>query len=342
MHKQNIEKSILFLISFLIASSWTFSNVVVFDVQLNHALSIVSALLSVFLIKVKHVIIMLGIGFAIFISTIVNAVNQEYFVTYVYKMLTFTPLVIVSSLMPVFDIYRSVKYSFIFSVIVSVGFYLLTPPAPKFIIYHGVIPRYAGLSIEPASFALAGLVVYLLYLMTSTKVTTRDSLLSYVPSIVSVSSVILINVLVNVLLRAKNNVRLLFYLIMSFVVVMILFKYTRVDASVSARLTQYINNLSQYEWVFFGSGFYLNESAKSLPGLFRIPMELGVIFSVLMLLLILKTVICEKIYRAPYLLVGISLPLITEAYGGALLWMFLGIAVLNKDMEFVTRKRRLI
>ena len=319
-----------YLIAFFIASSYTFSNVKVLSVDLNNIFAVITFLISLFILDYRSIIGTIFISLIIFFSTLNSVFHLEYWVTFIYKMLTTYPILILVNGRCYKQAYTAALHSFIISNVIAIAYLIINQGTQhKFIIYFDVIPRYAALAKEPVSFAFFSLGVYILYFFIDNKFNLKRTLFWYIPILFAVSGMIVVKVLADVLWKFKKAI---YYYWIILIVPLSLVGYllwvnTRISASLTVRVAQYFRILESIDFVFFGSGFYLAKGfIAGLPGLFRVYFELGIIFCLCLAVVVIFNVYARQLWKYPILLLAILLPFLTEAYGAQFVWMIFGFA----------------
>jgi hypothetical protein len=320
-----------FVIAFLLCSAVMFSNVKFSDeISISYFFTIASIILSFLVCKKSDFKYLLIIAILILISTMVNFLSTTVMVLYVYKILSIFPVIVLARHGRIDHIYKGALSSFLLSIILAILLIVLGYSHHKFIVYMDVMPRFAALAIEPVSFALAGLVVYFLYLFAHREHRKKYILLYYLPMITSVSSIILLKILTDALMKLNLKKIILFL-----VPIVFIYMFTRASDSIEMRLFLYGNILKDMQLIFFGSGFYQTSGSNGLPGLLRIYYELGLIFFLWTVMLFLYRIINQKLFLNPFLIIGMILPLIVEAYGAPFYWIITFLIVFRKKKKFI-------
>jgi hypothetical protein len=323
------------IISFLLCSAVMFSNVKFFnETSISYIFTISSILFSFLICKKSDFKYLFIIAMLILISTIINFFSYTVIVLYVYKLLSIFPVIVLARHGNIIHIYKGALFGFLSSTILAILLIVLGYSYHKFIIYMGVIPRFAALAIEPVSFALAGLVIFFLYLFAHKKQSKGYSLMYYFPMIVSVSSVTILKILVDAF-RALNLKKILFFVMLAVFV----FIFTRASDSIEMRLFLYGNILKDMPLIFFGSGFYQVTESAGLPGILRIYYELGFVFLLWISMLFLYRIINQKLILNPFLMIGMVIPLIIEAYGAPFYWIIPMLVIFRTRKELLNRSR---
>lgn len=334
MTKSLLSDRLLYLLAFCVASAWFFSNSGRDSFSVGNAITIFSIILSLFLVRVADIMVLFVMSVVIFISSIAGATSADYFINLFYKIFSFLPVVILVKRASVDIIYTAVLYSFLSSTFVAIVLLMLGYAAPKFIIYDDFIPRFAALAIEPVSYALGTVVLFIFYLILHRSASLFVSTLFYMPVVVAVSGVVLIKVVIDFLNRIKFK-----YILLSgplvFFIIWLLFNETRAGESIDMRLYLYSEILKTTDNAFWGSGFYVHEGAKGLPGVARIFYELGSVFLFVLIVYYSLLIIKFRLYRWPFLFAGMAIPFITEAYGAPLLWL-VSMYCLHRGREYLS------
>lgn len=319
-----------------------FSNVRLLGLDLNNILTIITFLLSLFVIDYKAVVITLFIGLVILMSTLNNVFNLDYWVTFTYKILTTYPIILLVKRKSYLAAYSGCLHSFILSNILAILYLIINRGTThKFILYFDVIPRYAALAKEPVSFALFALGIYILGFFVNDRFSLRKSIIWTIPILFAVSGVIVFKFLADILWKFKK--RLYYYWILLLLPVSVLFfilwTNTRISDSFTVRMAQYFKILDGTDFIFFGSGFYQAKGfIAGLPGLFRVYFELGLLFYTVLFLVIIYQIYARHLWREPLLLLAIFFPFLTEAYGAQYVWMIFGFALTYQKMDSLNIK----
>lgn len=256
----------------------------------------------------------------ILLSSIGGILEPEYLTNFFYKIFSFLPVIILVRRATIQTIYSAVLGSFLLSTTIAIVLLVIGYSSPKFIIYDDVIPRFAGLSIEPVSYALGSVVVYIFLILRSRSASLKISAIFYLPIIAAVSGVVLIKIAIDFLEKAKFK-NLIFLMLLAVLATPLLLNETRVGDSIATRLYGYTEILKKLDASFLGTGFYSNEDVKGLPGILRVYFELGPGFLFCLFFFYLGLIVKFRLYRWPFLFMGMALPFLTEAYGTPLLWL---------------------
>lgn len=334
MPKNLLLDRLMYSLAFCVSSAWFFSNLGKDSFSVGNAITILSIILSLFLARAGDIIVLFVMSVVIFISSIAGVLSSEYFINFSYKILSFLPVVILVKRASINIVYSAVLHSFLLSTLVAILLLIFGYSGPKFIIYDDVIPRFAALAIEPVSYALGTVVLFIFFLIRYRRASLFDFILFYAPIMVAVSGVVLIKFAIDILIKFKFK-----YILLSgpfiFFVVLLLLNETRAGESIDMRLFLYGEILKTTDNSFWGSGFYSHDGAKGLPGIARIFFELGLIFFCILVFYYSLLIIKFRLYRWPFLLVGIAIPFITEAYGAPLLWL-VSMYCLHRGREYLS------
>ena len=342
MTKTLLSDRLMYLLAFCVSSAWFFSNLGkdsfsvgnTITISVGNTITIFSITLALFLVRAADIIFLFIMSLVILISSIAGALSSGYFINFSYKILSFLPVVILVKRASIDIVYAAVLHSFLLSTLVALLLLMLGYSAPKFIIYNDVIPRFAALAIEPVSYALGTVVLFIFFLIRHRGASLFVSILFYTPIIAAVSGVVLIKVAIDFLSRIRFK-----HILLSgpfvFFVILLLLNETRAGESIDMRLFLYGEILKTTDNSFLGSGFYAHDGAKGLPGIARIFYELGFIFLCILAFYYSIFIIKFRLFRWPFLFVGIAIPFITEAYGAPLLWL-VSMYCLHRGREYLS------
>lgn len=318
----------MYLLAFLVSSAYLFSNAGKDAFAAGNVVSIASILVCIFLLRTIDLLILIILVALIFLSTVTGAAVPGYWVGFTYKILTFLPVIVLIRGASVEIIYRAIFASFLISTLAALTLLAFGFDDTRFIIYQDVIPRFAGLAIEPSSYAIGGLCVFIFYVLRYRSVSFWKILVFYLPMLSAVSGVVLLKIVVDALIKTKVKY-LLVSASMFIPMFFILYAKTRAGDSIEVRLMLYRDILENQTANWFGTGFYMHEGAKGLPGLFRIYFELGPLLLIVMITFYLLIIVKHRLLQWSFLLVGITLPFLQEAYGSPLLWLVSGFCLLR-------------
>lgn len=336
-----------YLIAFFIASSYTFSNVKVLSADSNNIFAVLTFLISLFIFDFKSIIGTIFISLVIFFSTLISVFDMDYWVIFIYKMLTTYPILILVNGRCYKQAYNGALHSFITSNVIAIAYLIINQGTQnKFIIYFDVIPRYAALAKEPVSFAFFTLGIYILYFFVNTKYSLKRAFFWYIPIVVAVSSIIVVKLLADVLWKFKKTIYYYWIILIAPLSILgyLLWVNTRISESLTVRVAQYLSILDGVDLVFFGSGFYMTKgsSLNAIPGLFRIYFELGMIFCICLVVLIIFNIYARQLWKHPVLLLAIMFPFLTEAWGAQFVWLIFGFALTyHKRIKFAENVKSL-
>ncbi len=317
-------KKIYYVLSFLVASALFLSNIEGGSaetslVSVHNYITILSGICAVPLIRTKEFTYIAATTIVIVLGTIPNAIDVNYWINLTYKILGFLPVVVLAIRCPPNVIYKSSLFVFLSSTLIALILLAFGMDNPRYILYPDDIPRFAGLVIEPGGYALGAIAIYFFRFLAKLPPSRKFEVISYIPILVSGSSSIILRLLAD-FLRLKRLTQILSVLFLMLAIYYI-FENTRVGISIGARFNQYMEFLNNYPFDIFGSGVYLVEQAKEVLGIVRIFVELGTIFSILLLLILFITAARLILKNNTFLIVGLILPLVQEAYLAAFLWL---------------------
>lgn len=328
---------IVYTITFCITSAVMYSNVkLAMGISLGHVFTFVSIIFAVLIARKSDVKYLVIITLVLIVSVLYNLDSYMVWFTSVYKLLTVLPLIVVARRASLSTIYNSAMASFLTSTTLALILILAGFSYHKFIIYYDVIPRFAALAIEPVSYAFSALILYFLHIFSHNQLSLRNTILFYIPMVVAVSTVIVVKVMVDIL-RKISILRGVVVFVPGLVIIVLLYLYTRAGDSIDMRLFLYAEQLKGFSPSFFGTGFYLDETAAGLPGIFRINIELGQIFFLFFIYNICLVVIRKNLLSHPILLIALILPVLTEAYGAPLFWLPFFLVTFRSQRELLGR-----
>lgn len=317
-------KKIYYILSSLVASAFFMSNIEggsaeTSSVSVHNYITILSGLCAVPLIRTKEFIYIAVTTIVVVLSTIVNAVDLSYWINLTYKILSFLPVVVLALRCSSNVIYQSSLIVFLSSTLIALVLLALGMDNARFILYPDIIPRFAGLVIEPGGYALGAIAIYFFRFLTELSPSRKFDVFSYVPLLVSGSSSVILRILAD-FLKLKIFTKILSFVFFLFAIYYI-FESTRVGLSIWFRLNQYMEFLDNYPFYIFGGGVYMIEQARGVPGIVRIFVELGAVFSILLLIFLSITAARLIVKDCTFLIVGLMLPFVQEAYLTAFLWL---------------------
>lgn len=328
MLKCELHDKLLLMLALLVASAYMYSNAGKDVIPVGNILTIVSIILSIFIVRPIDLLVILVISSLIFLSSLTAAIKLDYWFNFTYKILSFLPVVLLIRSASISIIFKASLFSFMSSTLIALILLGLGLQDDRFIIYQDFIPRFAGLAIEPSTYSIACLSIFILHLLKRRVMPIWITFVYYVPIIFAVSGVVLLKILNDVFIKFKPKfflISIIFLLPLFF----ILYFETRAGHAIETRIMLYEDILASEKIIFFGNGFYMHEGAKGLPGFFRIYFELGPIFLLAMIIFYILIVIQKKLFRWPFLFIGMVLPFIQEAYGAPFLWLVSGFCLLR-------------
>ena len=317
--------------AFLMMAAFVFSNLFKREFPIHIVLSIASSFLVLLIIKKIDLFRLFIFIYIYILSTLLSADGEGYLITLIYKAITLIPIFVLVRRYKINDITRGVFHAISLSIIVSIIFIVAGLSHDKFILYIMYIdapfPRFAALAIEPVSLALSLLCLSIALYLSDIRLNYLNKTMVFISSIMTLSTfiVFLLFTWFNMFFRRAAK-WILYPFLMA--ILLYIFLNTRFIDSVEHRLFLYGEVLKKIDIGFWGTGLYANKDlASGLPGLLRMFNECGTIMSTFILVLILSRIVKYKKLDT-ILLLGATLPFLTEAYGSPILWFlaFLCIA----------------
>jgi hypothetical protein len=312
-----------------------FSNVKLGNgLSLGHIFTFLSIFCSLFFCATNDLKRLLVFATLILFSAIYTISSVHSVLIYFYKIASFFPIIVLARRASMKTIYLGSLYSFLISTVLALIFVFLGLYEHKFIIYYAEIPRFAAFVIEPAGYALASMTLFFLYIFSERRTSWRISLIYYIPIIFAISSVIILKIISD--FSYKINAKMVMLMPLFILIILLVADNTRVYDSIDMRVYQYLNIIKDLDLNFFGAGFYNSNDSTGLFGLLRVYIELGAIFFISLILYFSAHIVKRRLYQYPFLIIGLSLPLITETYAAPFLWLIPVLILTRKKMELVS------
>jgi hypothetical protein len=263
--------------------------------------------------------------------SLIHPDNFPLFIFFLTKIFLFTQLYSAINILSTKEVFKISMFVWSISILVSILMIFFGFANFRYILYPGILPRFAGLAIEPAGFALGTLSLYSLYVLSkkSENFSSSHTFLSYLPFIFAQSSAIVVKILIDLsllkLIKRKDFLKLLMGFLLGLTALIFLWFNSRLAESIRVRLRIYLEQFKDLKFNIQGRG-YSAQGLEALPGIIKFPMELGFLLFMVYLVCIFIIVLNTRYKLFSFLICMI--PMLTETYGAVFLWI--GFTVLLK------------